>query len=402
MLKKQYKQKNMRWHNFVFSNQTRQRFLRHTIFWLTWWLYFSAIYYLYHQTQPGTGIGTYVNLGSDIFLKSFLLLLIQAIACYAFIYFLLPRYLVKAKWLKLTTGILLLCIIIVIASYFVHGWLFPFVDAIFNNPKAKTSLPVLWSSISAGLLNVPKVVGTAAAIKLMKRWWLKQKEKERLEREKINTELQLLKAQIHPGFLFNVLNNIYAYSLAGSPRAPEMLLKLSDLLSYMLYECDKPLVPLEKEIEMMKEYIALEKIRRVDSLEMEVTVKGELTGKTIAPFLLLPFIENSFKQSSLMAERPWINMQLKMEGDKFSMKLINGITQEVPGSPEFHANGLANVQKRLTLLYPEKYELKASTEQEMFIVFLSIQLNGQEEKTTAITETKNEGFTEPVLNDATL
>ena len=103
-----------------------------------------------------------------------------------------------------------------------------------------------------------------------------------------------------------------------------------------------------------------------------------------------------------MAERPWINMQLKMEGDKFSMKLINGITQEVRGTQEVNTYGLANVQKRLTLLYPEKYELKTSTEQEMFIVFLSIQLNGQEEKTTDITRTKNEGLTEPVLNDATL
>ena len=401
MLTKHYKQKNMQWHDFIFSNQTRQRFLRHTVFWLSWWLYFSTIYYMYHQTQPTTGFGTYVNLGSDIFLKSFLLLLIQAIACYTFIYFLLPRYLVKAKWLKLTTGILFLCIVIVIAGYFVHGQLFPFVDAIFNNTPAKTNLPVLWSSISAGLLNAPKVVATAAVIKLMKRWWLKQKEKERLERERINTELQLLKAQIRPGFLFNALNNIYAYSLAGSPRAPEMLLKLSDLLSYMIYECDKPLVPLEKEIEMMREYIELEKIRRPDSLEMEVTVKGELTGKTIAPFLLLPFIENSFKQSNLMTERPWINMQLKMEGDKFSMKLINGITHEVGRTEAVHANGLANVQKRLTLLYPEKYELKTNTEQEMFIVFLSIQLNGEEE-TTHIPEIKNEGLTKPVLNNATL
>jgi hypothetical protein len=92
-------------------------------------------------------------------------LLIQAITIHLF---LLPRYLVKAKWLKLTTGILVLCIIIVIAGYCVHGWLFPCVDAIFNNPPAKTSLPVLWSSISAGLLNTPKVVGAAAAIKLIK------------------------------------------------------------------------------------------------------------------------------------------------------------------------------------------------------------------------------------------
>ena len=251
----------MQWHNFIFSNHSRQRWLRHTVFWLTWWLYFSTIYYLHHQSQPGTGFGTFVNLGSDIFLKSFLLLLIQAIACYTFIWFLLPRYLVKAKWLKLTTGILLLCVVIVIGGYFVHGWLFPFVDAIFKNPPAKTSLSVLWSSISTGLLNAPKVIGAAAAIKLMKYWWLKQKEKERLEREKINSELQLLKAQIHPGMLFNTLNNIYSLARSASPKAPDMLMKLSDLLSYMLYECDKPKVPLDKELTMMKEYMALEKIR---------------------------------------------------------------------------------------------------------------------------------------------
>jgi Putative regulator of cell autolysis len=386
MLKKQYKRKNMQWHDFVFSNQPRQRFLRHAIFWLTWWVYFSAIYYLYQQTQPGTGIGTYVNLGSDIFLKTFLLLLIQGIACYTFIYFLLPRYIVKAKWLKLITGILLICIVIVIAGYFVHGQLFPFVDVIFNNPPPKTNLPVLWSSISAGLLNAPKVVGAAVAIKLMKRWWLNQKEKEKLEREKINTELQLLKAQIRPGFLFNTLNNIYAYSLAGSPRASEMLLRLSDLVSYMLYECDKPLVPLEKEIEMMKEYIMLEKIKHHDNLEMEVSVKGELAGKKIVPFLLLPFIENSFKQCRNMTEQSWMNMEIRMEGDYFSMKLINGMAPEISGQPEMHSNRLANVQKRLTLLYPEKHELRIGTEQEMHIIFLRIQLEEKEERITDIAD----------------
>ncbi len=213
------------------------------------------------------------------------------------------------------------------------------------------------------------------AIKLMKYWWLKQKEKESLEREKINTELQLLKAQIRPGFLFNALNNIYAYSLAGSPRASEMLLKLSDLLSYMLYECDKALVPLEKEIEMMKQYMLLEKIRLDENLEMEVSVKGKLSGKKIAPFLLLPFIENSFKHCRSMTEQPWVNMEIKIEEDIFSLKLVNGIMPDISGQQELHNNELVNVQKRLTLLYPEKHELKTSTEQEMFVVLLKIQLD---------------------------
>ena len=364
----------MQWYDFIFSNHLRQRWLRHTLFWLTWWLYFSAIYYLYRQRPPGISIGTYVNLGSDIFLKSFLLLLIQAIACYTFIYLLLPRYLVKSKWLKLTAGILLLCIIIVIASYFVHGQLFPFVDAIFNNPPPKTNLPVLWSGISTGLLNAPKVVGAAAAIKLMKRWWLKQKEKERLEREKINTELQLLKAQIHPGMLFNTLNNIYSLARSASPKAPDMLMKLSDLLSYMLYECDKPKVPLDKELTMMKEYMALEKIRFDNRLEMQIIIKGDPSDKYIAPFLLLPFIENSFKQCIHVPEQPWINMEIKIEDSFVVLQLLNGIPliheeQTIAGSID-----LVNVQKRLQLLYPDRHELKMNAEEEIFAVILKIQL----------------------------
>ncbi len=365
----------MQWYDFIFSNHPRQRWLRHTVFWLTWWLYFSAIYYLYHQRPPGISIGTYVDLGSDIFLKSFLLLLIQAIACYTFIYFLLPRYLVKSKWLKLTTGILLLCIVIIIAGYFVHGQLFPFVDTIFNNPPAKTNLPVLWSGISTGLLNVPKVVGAAAAIKLMKRWWLKQKEKERLEKEKINTELQLLKAQIHPGLLFNTLNNIYSLARSASPKASDMLMKLSDLLSYMLYECDKPKVPLDKELTMMKEYMALEKIRFDNRLEMQIVIKGDASAKHIAPFLLLPFIENSFKQCSHVPDQPWINMEIKIEDAFVTIQLLNGIPliheeQTIAGSID-----LTNVQKRLQLLYPDRHELKMNAEQEIFAVILKIQLD---------------------------
>ena len=364
----------MKWHDFVFSNQPRQRFLRHTVFWATWWLYFSSIYW-YNQHITGITYDKFIKLGSYIFLKAFLLLFIHAIACYTFIYFLLPRYLVKSKWLKLIAGTLLLSILLFVTGYLLYKWVFKFVDSIFNSRTAIIDAPLLWSSISIGLLNAPKVIAAAAAIKLMKYWWLKQKEKERLEKEKINTELQLLKGQIRPGFLFNALNNIYAYSLAGSPRAPEMLLKLSDLLSYMLYECDKPLVPVEKEIEMMKEYIALEKIKHDASLEMELTVKGELSDKKIAPFLLLPFIENSFKQISHMTEQPWINMELKMEGDVFSLKLVNGIMPDISCRPELHNNELANVQKRLTLIYPEKHELKINVEEEMFVVVLKIQLD---------------------------
>lgn len=363
----------MQWHDFVFSNRPRQRFLRHTVFWTVWWLYFYVSYW-YNQHITGFAYQVFTKLGSHIFLKSLLSMFLHTAACYAFIYFLLPRYLVQSKWLKLLAGTLLLGILIFAAGYVQYKWVFPFVNSLFGSPADSSSMPLLWNSTSIGLLNTPKVLAAAAIIKLMKYWWVKQKEKEALEREKISTELELLKAQIRPGFLFNTLNNIYAYSLAGSPRASEMVLKLSDLLSYMLYECDKHWVPLEKEVEMMKEYMVLEKIRQNESLEMELTVKGELGGKKIAPFLLLPYIENSFKHTSNMTEHPWIHMEIKTEGDVFSLKLINGIMENNSAELELQNNELANVKKRLTLLYPKKHELKTTKEGEMFVVLLKIQL----------------------------
>lgn len=368
----------MQWYDFVFSNRPRESFMRHLLFWMTWWLYFFFIYW-YNQ-HTGFEYDNFIKLGSYIFLKSFLLLLIHAIACYIFIYFLLPRYLVKAKWLKLTAGIFLLGTLLSVSGYLLYKWLFPFVDFLFNTQQPIQTKTLLWTSINIGLLNASKVIAAAATIKLMKYWWLRQKEKERLERDKINTELQLLKAQIRPDFLFNVLNNIYTYSLVGSPRASEMVLKLSDLLSYILYECDKALVPLEKEIEMIKVYMTLEKIRMADNLEMEIHVKGDTRNKSITPFLLLPFIENSFKHCNTTTEKCWISLEIKVEENAYLLKLINGLSPEIVHQPDLYGNGLAKVKRRLELLYPGSHELKITAEEEVFLVLLEIRLTEEGEK----------------------
>jgi len=360
----------MQWHEFVFSEKPAIRLLRHSVFLVAWWMYFSVCQYLYELPPPG-GLRPYyyILFGSHVVVKTFLLVCIYAIACYTFIYFLLLQ-LLNGKWLKAFSGIFCLCAALFAVAYLMFWHIFPFVDAVFGTYKPAKFSTRFWPAVSLGLIDPLKLVAAAGIIKYIKYWWLKQKESERLERENINTELQLLKAQIHPGFLFNALNNIYAHSLAASPRAPEMLLKLSDLLSYMLYECDQPLVPLEKEVEMMKDYMALEKIRLNDSIEMELSITGDMTGKMIAPFLLLPFIENSFKQSSELTEQAWINMDISVADHSFLMKLAHGVMPETP----IVENGLANVQKRLNLIYGQKHELKISREPEMQIALLKIQL----------------------------
>jgi hypothetical protein len=360
-------------HDLIFSAKLGRRLQRHLIFWVAWWIYFSFCDYLYQLPAPAGIKGFYVNVGSHLLVKTFLLAIVYSIACYAIIYYLMPL-IVKRNWLK---AVLLLVSVEGFLStvvYFLYWNVFPLINLLLGSSTIKSQGAKFWPAINLGLIAPLKIIASAVAIKYVKSWWLKQKESERLEKEKINTDLQLLRAQVHPDFLFKTLTNIHTHALSGSPTTPGMLLKLSDLLSYMLYDCDQPVMPLEKEIDMMKEYMQLEKISHYDAPEMEVNVKGDPSGKDIAPFLLLPFIENSFKHSQT-TEQFWINMDIKIDGNYFSMKLTNAVSEIFHESVLPATTGLANVQKRLALLYPGKHDLKMTSEQEMSIVFLNIQLD---------------------------
>ena len=362
----------MQLHELIFSEKRNYKLIRHFAFWAIWWLYFSLSYLLLQQPLPGTKL-PYLTPGDHLPLKTFLLVLLFVITCYPVIYFLFPQA-ISGQWLKATAYIILTCLFLFIASYFLYWNIFSLIDSLFGSSKVNSEVPRFWPPISFGLMNFIKVAAAAISIKYVKHWWQKQKESQRLQKAKINAELQLLKAQVHPDFLFKTLNNIYMHARSSSPRTTEMLLKLSDLLSYMLYECGRSIVPLEKEVEMMEAYMQLEKIRYHDEPEIQVYIKGGLDGKWIAPFLLLPFIEHSFKYCSQMTERFWINMDIRMEQDHFSMKLTNGISENIADQTSLHTNELVNVKKRLSLLYPGKHELKMTTEQEMLIVLIDIYL----------------------------
>lgn len=368
----------MQWHELIFSEKRRIRLLRHILFWIAWGLYFLLCDYLFQQpNHPRYAYGQtktgFVVLGSGALLKVLILLCLYASACYVFIYGLLPQ-IIKRQWLKAITYILAICSVLFVSAWLVYWNVFPFLDSFYGPHKVNDYFARFWPAIYLGIINTGKVVAAAAIIKYVKYRWMKQKEKEKLEREKMNTELQLLKAQIRPDFLFNALNKIREYSVNASPQAPESLLKLSDLLSYMLYECDKPLVPLGKEITMMKNYMEIEKTRLGESFEMGINIRGELNNKMIAPFLLLPFIENSFKQSSALNGNGWISMDIGMEEDLFFMRLANGTAPVTNGLTEQGTTELTNVQKRLTLIYPQ-HKLELCPEQEMLITYLKIQLN---------------------------
>jgi len=220
------------------------------------------------------------------------------------------------------------------------------------------------------------VVALAIVAKWFKFWYKQQKNNQALAEEKLQAELKFLKAQVHPHFLFNTLNNLYALTLKQSKEAPEVVLKLSDLLSYMLYDCTADTVALDKEVRLVEDYIALEKIRYGDRLNVSFNLFGEINGRAIAPLMILPFIENAFKHGvSEELDESWISIDLTLKPENLTLKVENSksIQEETEDRFEYKQGiGLTNVKRRLEILYAEQYQLDIHESSESFLVVLKL------------------------------
>ncbi|MEO8859968.1 MAG: histidine kinase [Ginsengibacter sp.] len=218
-------------------------------------------------------------------------------------------------------------------------------------------------------------------IKMLKTWSLKEREKDILIRENANAELKLLKAQVHPHFLFNTLNNIYFFILTNTNKAQGLVNKLEKILQYMITECDQPVVPLGKELSMINDYFDLEKVRYED-LDIEIKLTGDYTNKMIAPLLMIPFIENSFKHgTSKMLRSPWIKLFIQTDEDMLHFTLTNSKPANEIGNKK-GGIGLSNVKKRLNLLHAEKHYLQIETTANTFTVNMQIPLDHEINKLT--------------------
>jgi LytS/YehU family sensor histidine kinase len=226
------------------------------------------------------------------------------------------------------------------------------------------------------------VVAIALVVKIFKQWYQFQISTQQLTQEKLAAELNFLKAQIHPHFLFNTLNNLYALTLKKSDHAPDMVLKLSDLLNYMLYDCNANHVLLYKEVDMLQNYIALEKIRYGDRLDIAFNIKGEVTGNMIAPMMILPFVENSFKHgASDEIDNAWISIDISVNEGHLTLKVDNSksdIDNNTPETSYKKGIGMSNVKRRLELLYEGKYDLKVIDTDVSFLIVLKLDLTTEE------------------------
>lgn len=199
-----------------------------------------------------------------------------------------------------------------------------------------------------------------------------------LRRRKVReAELKLLKAQLNPHFLFNTLNNLYGLSCIKSDKLPDLMLKLSDLLRYSLYDTREPFVELEKELKYLENYISLERIRLEESVQISFEVELGNLGVKIAPMMLIVFVENAFKHlQTNSAGESFVRIELKTVGTQFKFGCYNSRSNILTGSEDLEQGksgiGLVNARKRLELIYPGKHDLGILTTKDQFVVQLTL------------------------------
>lgn len=347
---------------FIFSK--KYGVARHVSFWLLWLLGWSL--FLTMIWQHFTGHFIRIALWIPVFI----------VFSYPVSFIAIPKLLLKGRY-----GLFMIALLAwLYVGWLLCGWFFAHVSVpVLNHLKIPYGDDYVWQCF----LCVLTTAACFSSLSLGKQWLLKQTELLRAQQEKMTAELQLLKAQIHPHFLFNTLNNIYSFSLDYSPKTPELILKLSSLLSYMLYDCKAEQVRLEKEVAIMKDYIDLEKERYGDSLEVSWAVEGNISDHFISPLLMLPFLENSFKHgASEQIEKPWMAVEIAVAKDILKFKITNSKSEYIAHT--VHGIGISNVKKRLELLHPGKYELKINDEGDFFAVSLMMKLRSGILATTSL------------------
>ena len=363
-------------HPFIFSNKLTFRLTRHILFWFCWWIFCTILY----SYLPIPEIFPYSSRLIISAAEALIFLPIHMFIAYSMVYFLVPYLLIKGHYIYSIIAVAILFLITGVLNAFLSPHVGQIrnliLDPIFRNPLPERYSPKSFHySMMAGLRGGVTVAGLAAAIKLMKHWFVKEQRNLQLQKENTEAQLQLLKAQVHPHFLFNTMNNIYSYTQNTSPVGAKLVMGLSDLLRYILYAGNQTLVPLNKELKMLEDYITLEQVRYDERLDVQLKFPNNSEGLYIAPLLLLPLVENCFKHGlSNMVEQPWISLRISIDSNCMSMKLVNGKAKGYEMSGTTSGIGLKNVQKRLELLYPQKHLLKITDEEDVFIVDLKVEL----------------------------
>ncbi|MCK4664046.1 MAG: histidine kinase [Bacteroidales bacterium] len=279
----------------------------------------------------------------------------------------IPKLLSKRKIFLFIT-VMLLCIIFI---YFIREVFEYFLEVFFGIIEEPVESPRRYGFVFSAFF----VFAISTSIKVTKEWYNNEKQKKEMENEKLISELSFLKSQVNPHFLFNTLNSIYSLANKKSDNTPTAIVKLSQLMRYMLYESKEELVNLESEIEYLNNYIELQKLRLFENIKIIFTTTGDIQNKKIEPMLLIPFIENAFKHGITYLKNTEINILIEVRNNKLFLKVENPIDKTNSTSKEEnHGIGLQNIKQRLNLLYPDNYLLTIDNSGDKHITELIIEL----------------------------
>ena len=296
----------------------------------------------------------------------FIVLLPAIITFYTFYLILFPRYFRQKKiGIAFLLGIAVAIGTTLFGFGFMSGVLYPNCAADMNVPEAVTFI------IIASCFNLVSGI-IAFVIKGFSTWFEEVKLKEALQDKNHAMELALVKSQLDPHFLFNTINNIDVLILKDAEEASDYLNRLSDIMRFMLYETKTEEIPLSKEVDYIRKYIDLQKIRTANQTYVDFQLSGDLSGRKIAPMVFIPFIENAFKHTLNKKTADAIRILISVEKDKIHMSCINRIEQH--RRIKTGEGGLGNdlIRKRLKLLYPDRHQLDTEQTEEAYQVQLTI------------------------------
>jgi two-component system, LytTR family, sensor kinase len=361
----------------ICMNASQHWFFRYKIYHIPLW---AAYHLMWWTLRLGSPLAVITNLAYPSSLIKFSFYLVfQAAGVYFNLYFLIPRFLEKGRYWPYVT-LLLITIVstacCITGGYYVGAWIVdkPFQELWRMDPANYFSL-----FESGSLPSTAASMTLAMSIKLTKNWIQTKRREQLLEKEKLETELKFLRAQFNPHFLFNTINSIFVLIHKNPNMASESLAKFSELLRYQLYECNEHQIPLMKELTYLENFIELQKLRQDGNVETHIHIERPLhQDLSIAPFIIMPFVENAFKhvsQHKNSANR--IAMKFQLEQNQLQMEVTNTVppkNQVANDAVAYQGIGLKNVKRRLELIYPDRYKLNIVQDTDLFTVRMSLDL----------------------------
>ncbi len=285
---------------------------------------------------------------------------------YGNIFFLIPNLLGKKKVVLYVTTLVGLVTLIT----YIYLWIQQALNAEFYYDHSWFKLLI----INRAILHSMLVLTISISLKITGEWYRTEKLKKELENDKLASELAFLKSQVNPHFLFNNLNSIYSLANKKSDDAPKAIVKLSELMRYMLYDSAESQISLDKEVEHLQNYIDLQKLRLNKETHISFNTKGDLESKKIEPVLLEPFVENAFKHSDSYRKGSSIDINLETKEQQLCFRVENSMSKNGQNKDTHSGIGLQNIKRRLKLLYPDRHQLKISQSGEKFLIELKLQL----------------------------